>query len=233
MTHYGLYLGIALAVFILWTLIRPRKQAIPPKMEPILPDASAEAPAEEQIEGSPGGLRVVRHRKLDDEPAVFGLEGLEFEITVEIAKDRTDMIDQFERYGALDNTRIDGGRSLTLYGAPASLVHEVYPQALETLKMYVALSDRHKVLVINAYGVFSEVEREFKEFLHPAPNWSALTQERGVFIEGKYFTSDSFLYVDNNFLAKDIRIAAISRKTLEEVVHAELERLKNFLSGIS
>ncbi len=167
--------------------------------------------------------------RLQGEPFIFAMEDLRLEITVGIANDRVDMIEEFQNCGAFNGSWSEDEKYLFLYHAPATLIHQAYPDALNTLKLHVHLIDSRRIPITYAHGTFSEIECALKEFLDTSPDWNSVAQERGVFVGGSYFTSDSFLYLDKDYFETSMRIAIISRTRLEAAVHAELKKLKEFL----
>ncbi|MBN3786465.1 hypothetical protein [Burkholderia sp. Ac-20353] len=179
------------------------------------------------------------HPQLRYTPDIVEMPTLWLDATALIEETRTEAVAELRACGALvENSRNrfaeDGPWWLPvdlIKLAPDRLV-QIFPQAIDTLKMHVAAHYARFGYTPISYGTFDDVQRELREFVRSPPGeWQNLGGERGDFVEGWRFT-DTFAVHAVDSGRDGIQVVIGTRENLIAQVDALLESLRERLQGI-
>jgi hypothetical protein len=168
--------------------------------------------------------------RLNYEPDVIDMGTITLKACVEIKDAKAELIEQLVACGALVNSlETDAVRYSDLLCIREKLLGDLCPDSFDNLKFVVWLVAGHYHLT-SATGTFEQIQRELDNFLARPSGRLGVAQERGDFIDGRFFTDDTYVHVCRDYLSTQLVVAAISRAKLSAAVQGELDTLATHLS---
>ncbi|KPC54831.1 hypothetical protein [Amantichitinum ursilacus] len=167
---------------------------------------------------------------LQFEPSVCEMSGIELVADITIASAQTGLLAAATSNHALIAGYLRNDEAVAnLFRLPLDALLPAFPAGLHALPLSVSLRYGDGATLVSAYGCYAEIERTLLSLLHATAN--QLVQERGEFIDGKFFTSDTVLHIVRDQMEdRGLTIAAISRAGLTAAIQRELSRLRAHLA---
>lgn len=164
----------------------------------------------------------VRHDRLRGEPSVMEAGPFSIEVTIDIPRTKSELIEALDACGALLD---DWPESKTRRASFDVIPDALLPQALftdgEPVSLMLVVNGGRPILGLwYGYGPPAKLEEELVAFLDAPPGWYKLVQERGDFADGKYFTTDHLLDIEGDEVSGALGIRVITRERLRAEIRA-------------
>jgi hypothetical protein len=219
-------------------------------------DAGAEAVSKtEQMAHGRGGKQLATGKlllssSLSGQPRVLVIDSIDIEFNVSVEAHRHELTQSLVKCGALEKRVRDLNEQHFVKGSkqksglvifvpllkiPAKLIGEIAERPLEDMNISVSLAIRRSSMPIyKCFGNIPKIEKALNKWVENLPlGWQDVMQERGVFVEGTFFTEDVMLNFLSGNAAKDLTVEVISRELLRREIRQKLSDMKAYIEGQS